>query len=360
MAAASPPQSVRLHILDLLRFVAILLVVFGHYTDAFNRIYLIVPENLKLNEVFRYGHISLCILFMISGYGVTMSSVNKNLKEFLITRLSRIYPIFWVSCLAGFLLPHLTSLPTFMPHASLKGLLTNLSLMPFLFHEEYLNPVFWTLIIELIFYGFIALIIAFRLWKFITPLIAVILMVCIMNAKTGESAALARYMPFFIAGMLLYFIQVHYTKMWILYALLALSLFSSLRGMKFLAAELRPSYTEPHAYHTSVIWALVILMFVGFLFIILKKLNLPNHPVYRILGNCSYPLYLFHLYWLPLYWYFRDTVQAQVLLIGLIVSMILVSWMINVYVELPFARLVRKTLSSMLFFNFGRKNEITL
>lgn len=233
-------------------------------------------------------------------------------------------------------------------------------MMPFLFKHELLNPVLWTLIIEIIFYIFIAVIIAFKLWKYILHIITLVLALCLFTNGEGLNGVIPRFTPFFMAGMLFYFLQIKFAAKWKLYLLLFFSLVCSLQGMKYLAAELRPLYTEPHAYHTSVIWALVIAVFAGFLFIIEKKWNLPDHPAYQTLGDISYPLYLFHIYWLGLYWYFRDTIQPQLLLGSLIMLMLITSWFINVYIEKPFGKLVKKIVTHVLSFKQGMPIKLGL
>ncbi len=346
----------RFNTIDLLRFVAVVIVVFGHFTDTFNRIYQIVPENLKLTPVFRYGHISLCILFIISGYVVTMSSIKKDIKAFIITRFIRLYPIFWVSCIVAFILPYIPYLPSFMAKSSGSGFFANMTMMPFLFDYAFLSPVFWTLIIELIFYIFLGFIIVFKLWKNVLPVIVIVLLYCIFSTETGN--AIVRFMPFFIAGMLFYFIDVKYDTKWKLYTLLAVTLFASLQGMKYLADELRPEYIGNNGYHVEIIWILVILSFIGFHYLIIKKPNLPNHPIYQVLGNSSYPMYLFHLYWLPIYWYFRNMIQPQILLLMVTILIFLSSWLINILIEKPFALWVRSMIIKLYYlFNFTNKRS---
>lgn len=338
----------RQNVLDLLRFLAIVGVVFAHYTDGFNVAYQIVPGNLRFNIFSRYAHITICLLFLMSGYVITMSSINKDLKTFFITRFSRLYPLFWISCIAGYLLPKISPVPTFLYVSNYKELFTNLTMLPFIFKHDLINPVFWTLIIEFIFYTFIAGIIYFKLWRYILSIITIVLVTCIFSNQEGDLGIIPKYAPFFMAGMLLYFIQVPYSNKWKLYSLYALALLSSMWGMKYLASELRPSYSEPHAYHTSIIVGLVIALFAGFLLIIEKRINLRDHQAYTILGDLSYPLYLFHIYWLGVYWYFRNSVQPQILLGVLIILMVITSWIIHAYLEKPFGRAVKRTLSYMV------------
>lgn len=338
-------QPKRLNILDLLRFGAIVIVVLSHYTDTFNLVYKIVPANLKLNHIFRYGHFSLCILFLISGYVVTMTSVKKTFKDFFITRFSRIYPLFWVSCLAAFLLPRISPLPTFLARPSIIDLVTNLTIIPI--GTPLINPVFWTLIMELFLYTFIALLIIFRLWKYILPILTVILVICVFTVKDGYLAVIPRFIPYFIAGILFYLIQVKFAAKWKLYSVLALSLFCSLRGITYLADELRVAYTGQHTYYTWVMWILITLLFAGFFWMINNSLNLPDHPIYQIIGDLSYAFYLFHLYWLGIYWYFRDSIQPQLLLLALLILMIISSWLLNLFIEKPFGKFVKKILTAL-------------
>src|SRR5579859_2983882 len=77
--------------LDLLRFIAALSVVLYHYGH---------PVDLgSLAQVTEFGFLVVPLFFMISGFVILWTATKKNAVEFVASRLSRLYPTFWVCVL---------------------------------------------------------------------------------------------------------------------------------------------------------------------------------------------------------------------------------------------------------------------
>jgi len=356
MAHEENLKSKRSGALDLFRFLAVLVVFLAHYTDTFNFIYNIVPANLKWSPVSRYGSCALLIFFMISGYVVTMTSVKRNLKDFLTARLSRIYPLFWVSCIIAFALPRLIHDHTYLTYSTVKQLLFNMTMMPQVFRYEMINPVYYTLLIELVFYFFIAFIILFKLWDKILIVLSVILAYCLAYSQ-DITASLHIFIPPFLAGMLFYFIKIKYKTVWKLYALLAVNYFCTLTSGRFLVLTLGQYYKNPDALN---VWTMTIIItcIYGLLYLItIARPVIKDSKFTRVLGEIAYPFYLFHVYFLFWYWYFSKTVQPDVLLLAILAVVLLVSWGVNVWVEKPLSKLTSHILY-LITGLFGKsKNE---
>ncbi|MBB5440352.1 peptidoglycan/LPS O-acetylase OafA/YrhL [Pedobacter sp. AK017] len=330
--------------LDLLRFIAVLYVYFAHYADSFNYIYQIVPANLKYNPVIKYGDTALLIFFSVSGYVVTMTSIKKDLRVFFITRLSRIYPLFWVSCIVAFLLPRLVSEHTYLSQSSFKTFLVNLTMMPSVFKYEMINPIYHTLLAELIFYAFIGLIIAFRLWNRILIIIAALLVYCLSYGLSLEKSVQVFIIPY-VAGMLFYLIRIKYDKPWKLYTLLGITYICLLNIGRILAHDVDLFFDKPGLVNPWIMC--VVITFIYFLFhlISINKLNIKSTVVTEVLGQIAYPFYLFHIYFFYVYWYFSDKIQPDLLLIGLLFLIMIVAWILHVTVEIPFSQLLAKGLT---------------
>jgi len=348
--------------LDLLRFFAVLFVFFGHYTDTFNDVYQIVPANLKYAFISRYATTALIMFFMVSGYVVTMTSVKRNLKDFLITRLSRIYPLFWVSCIVAFLLPKVIYTHSYLGNYPFKTFLVNLTMVPMAFGYPMINPVFHTLMTELAFYMLIAVIIVFKLWNRILVVISIMLALCIANILFLDLPAYIMVLPF-LAGMLFYLIQVRPANAWRLYVLLAINFTCAIIGTKPLADQLDTYSKEPHSHHVWAFVLILIVIYAVFLLVALKKINIKGNRFYQFLGEIAYPFYLFHIYFLCFYWYFRDRVQADLLLYGILLVIILTSWALNVWIEKPLSKLASYTLTAITNYfhkkDINKKTEIT-
>ena len=92
-------QKNRLAELDLLRFIAALSVLLFHYAFRGYAADDLSPINLPvLIPIFKYGYLGVGLFFMISGFVILMSAIGKNGREFVTSRISRLYPEFWICC----------------------------------------------------------------------------------------------------------------------------------------------------------------------------------------------------------------------------------------------------------------------
>lgn len=340
--APLPPK--RSGALDLLRFFAVIFVFFGHYTDTFNLIYQIVPENLKYMWASKYATMALLIFFMVSGYVVTMTSIKRGIKDFAISRLSRLYPLFWISCIAAFILPRLFSANhSYLAETPVKTLVANLTMVPQLFGSPMINPVFHTLLIELVFYCFIALIIIFKLWNRILIILSALLALCAYGLFQLGLAYFLLIIPF-VAGMLFYMISVDYASKLKLYALLAVSFLCLFMSTQVQVTQFNLFYKGITIIDPWVLKGIVTAVYVVFLLISTRILQISGHRIYQILGEIAYPFYLFHIYFLCFYWFFRNKIQPDVLLFGILFTAIFSSWIINTMVEKPLSNLASRGL----------------
>ncbi|HEX8659294.1 MAG TPA: acyltransferase family protein, partial [Hymenobacter sp.] len=84
---------IRLYEIDLLRFLAALSVVIYHFTFFGKRNAQYNPLYFdELGEVTRYGYLGVHLFFMISGYVVLLSAQGKTIRQFFLSRISRLYP----------------------------------------------------------------------------------------------------------------------------------------------------------------------------------------------------------------------------------------------------------------------------
>jgi peptidoglycan/LPS O-acetylase OafA/YrhL len=94
-----------------LRALAVLMVFAVHLLDSFNTYFFPDCETLNLAMPFvkRFGTFGVELFFVISGF-VIMNSVRKyDLREFLLRRLIRIYPLFAAFTIAFFALSLITN-----------------------------------------------------------------------------------------------------------------------------------------------------------------------------------------------------------------------------------------------------------
>jgi peptidoglycan/LPS O-acetylase OafA/YrhL len=324
--------------LDLLRFFASLLIFYFHFSDAFNSVYRIVPENLKYGSFIRYGICAMTIFFIISGFVITMTSMTRTVKDYMIVRFSRLYPLFWFSCAVTFLISRYLSIHSYLPpYVPLKTFLINLSMVPTLFGVEQLNPVYHTMVIELGFYTFILLIIIFKLWKHILSILAALVAICYI-AIFYDSGLNVLLSPF-IAGMLFYFMYAKMYTQWKVMTLAALNFILGLLSAKNIAHDMNINFDGPNLCNPWILALLIACIYGLILLIALRKVNFSGNPVTRKLGEISYSFYLFHLNFLGIYWYYRNSLQPDLLLIAMAVLITVCCWGINVFIEKPSSKI---------------------
>ena len=78
----------RLQELDALRGIAVMLVVFLHFTSA----------DGQSKNIFKLGVTGVDLFFVISGFVILLTlEKTKNWQDFVVGRFSRLYPVYWLT-----------------------------------------------------------------------------------------------------------------------------------------------------------------------------------------------------------------------------------------------------------------------
>ena len=88
----------RIYEMDVLRISGALVVIMYHYT--FRGLILNgerIPLFPAIEVVTKYGYLGIGLFFMISGFVILFSALNKSPLEFVISRIDRLYPVYWVA-----------------------------------------------------------------------------------------------------------------------------------------------------------------------------------------------------------------------------------------------------------------------
>ncbi|GAB3719497.1 acyltransferase family protein [Spirosoma lituiforme] len=303
MESTLPKRPLRVYTIDLLRFVAAFSVVLYHYT--FRGYY---ADNLSpvaypaLESVCKYGYLGVNLFFMISGYVILMSAYKKSLRQFFVSRITRLYPAYWVACTLTFLIvwffaPAKNSADwSYYYNVSIPRYVVNLTMLQSFVGAANVDGVYWTLGVELSFYFLISLLIFYKLFDYLMPTLVgwLAITVVIGPASTSHLIVLLfpKYSPFFMAGMLFYLLHTQYTTPWKLYTLLGISFLLAARSIIYESGEYSQHFRQD--FSPLVGLALLLSFYVVFWLIARGRLTLASYTWLATAGALTYPLYLLH------------------------------------------------------------------
>lgn len=113
------------------------------------------PFFMRFNKI-NLGMIGVCLFFLITGYLISYSA-KKGPGNFIIGRLLRIYPLYWVGLLIDYCILFFCSRINDMEyHHSIPTLLKNATLFRPLFGAPTVDGVSWTLECQIFFYALVA------------------------------------------------------------------------------------------------------------------------------------------------------------------------------------------------------------
>ena len=147
----------RLYGLDVLRLLMALSVLFYHFgfRGPAHGDMPTLDLPLWLAEASKYGYLGVSVFFMISGFVIAYSAEGRTATEFAIARFSRIYPTFLVCMTVTFFAVSWAGTPQIS--ASFTDYLANLVLVSRVFGHPFMDGAYWSIVLEVIFYGWVFL-----------------------------------------------------------------------------------------------------------------------------------------------------------------------------------------------------------
>lgn len=220
---------------------AALMVIFFHYTG------------------WQPGFLGVDLFFIISGFVIAGQKTTPG--NFLWHRFLRLYPAFFVCCIATYLLTFSVSFPAF---------LANLAFIYKFTGSLAVDGAYWSLVAEIQFYLAFAVILAFRLNKYIVPMafgwLSLAMLQNNLHLHGFNTLLLAPWTPFFTAG-----IALRSKNNWLWTASVASGLF------------MMP---------TPLFGLVMALLFTAAAI----ACQLAGKPRFKVIGGVTYPLYLLHQY----------------------------------------------------------------
>ncbi|HMO16037.1 MAG TPA: acyltransferase [Pirellulaceae bacterium] len=209
----------RIFELDALRALAAINLMLFHFTHYYQTKYGYIGE---LGFEMPYGKYGVQLFFMLSGYVNAMTLLRRQQPgDFLVNRLLRIFPSFWLMLVLNVFLVLVT--PIAFSGMTLDAILFNATALPNAFGYDTIEPVTWTLQVELFFY--LILLAMFLTGSFLRPLPTIMLYLLLSFvgclaidsiqendaatwaagvAHVMRSALILDYFPLFAMGILLH------------------------------------------------------------------------------------------------------------------------------------------------------------
>ena len=282
-------------LLDAVRFFAAFWVMNFHY--LFNQ-----TGDL---EWYRYGNLGVQLFFIISGFVIVQSLKGKILKDFATGRFLRLFPLFWILCTATYIITLI------IPHTATVNFteyLRSMTMFGDLFngivgYTRLIDPSYWTLTVELIFYIGIGIFAYFfsdkkiRYFLSFWLVFGALAFLFRVDHNFYVKLLLVRHASYFVFGGALALIATKQAKnIFEKYFDWSLLFASSIFATYIHPRALEPYYTV-NPLDTKIITGLHVLFFIIVPILVYLSAYIKDTRIIRflaILGGITYPLYLLH------------------------------------------------------------------
>lgn len=331
-----------------MRFFAATAVLVFHYDSKYVETFQADTQLASaIYSVGKFGYLGVDLFFLISGFVIFASALNRKPTQFLVSRATRIYPTFWV-CLAITCLLNLI-IPGSSP-VSLSQFIANSTLMHSYLGIESVDGVYWTLLVEIKFYACIfALMLLgwlklYRIWLSIWLVSTVIFTFSKQPFFLGWFIS-PEYSPYFISGIIFYLAgREGYDKLYV--TVLGVAFAMALRHAFIVADSFSASITYFDRY---IVMAIVTSFYVVFYLNSRGKIELESRNFYVALGGITYPLYLLHNAGGKLtFEFFVDFMSPVPLFVLITLAMMGLSFLIHIWVEKKLANRLKLELLKRL------------
>jgi peptidoglycan/LPS O-acetylase OafA/YrhL len=344
-ARSSGPGRPRLEVLDGLRFLAAMAVLAYHFTTM-DRVWHQRADSIFPHQTAAYGWLGVQLFFLISGFVICMSSWGRGVGRFVVSRVVRLYPAYWLSVVAIAVV--LSIWPFVHKFVGWDNTLVNLTM----FHEPAKAPavaeVYWTLWAELRFYLLFALVVWWGLTYKRVVGFCVVWLGAVVAAKAFvphgtvvHMMLMTDYAPLFTAGVAFY-LMYRFRPTMITWAIVGISFVLSVPAVRYRAGlEARIGEVVPT-------WPAIPLLAVCFVLIgavALGWLSWIRGRWLVVVGSMTYPLYLLHLdIGGTMLYQWRNSMPPLLLVTLVTAAMILLAWLVHRYVERPIAPLMKSAM----------------
>lgn len=271
-----------------------MMVVLYHYTfrgvTADNMS--IMPYPL-LADIAKYGYLGVDLFFMISGFVILMTASSGSPKKFVISRVVRLYPAFWVCCTTTFLVILLLGNGRYK--ATFFEYLANMTMFSGFIGVPSIDGAYWSLFVEMKFYLLVFLVLILGFIKYSEIILGGWLFTSLVLANWHipyiSFFLIPDYSHYFIIGAMFYIIHcegINFYRLFIIGSGFLLAVWKATNISERMALNFG-------TYFNTVIITVILLVFlVMFYMISIKRFKWLITPKWLFLGALTYPLYLIH------------------------------------------------------------------
>lgn len=316
----------RISLLDTGRFFAAIIVLCFHYfyNGITNGKVEAIGYTQPLSMISRYGYIGVPFFFMISGYVIFYSAINKSAYEFLTSRAKRLYPAYWIAIIFTSAITYLLGRNSDMM-VSAKQIIVNFTMLQNYLGVKNVDGVYWTLFYELKFYMTVfgilfffnerSLLFFFKLWPFL---------ILISNLTGHLTSLFDLQFSYFAFGVLIALFNSDKSFT------LIMSLVTSMALSAYTINQKSLSIVD-----TWIFVSLISLFFIFFYSLTFEKIRNINIRYSYILGALTYPVYLIHAHFGYLCLENFATESNKIIIYSaIIVTVFIVAYSIHYFIEL--------------------------
>lgn len=291
------PGRVRLQLLDTFRFMAAASVLVYHWffrgieTGNVTSITYSGPSHAA-----SYGYLGVYLFFMISGFVIASSAQSGSASRFAVGRLVRLYPAFWVAVVFTASITAIWGGPAL--RVSFEQVLVNLTMVPGFLGQTLVDPSYWTLFHELMFYAMVFVILLIgqgrRLDAFFPAWAVGMAVVTLAAPDLAQRPFLGTIYGFFAAGAILSTVQ---RRGWTSWRAVGLSA-TLVVVLHYVVRDVTRINSGSRLFDQSmtVTIALVVIFYLALLVQIAPRATSLRIPGSDVLGRMTYPVYLLHTY----------------------------------------------------------------
>ncbi len=262
----------------------------GAAADGFTKVSLPLLE-----PVAKYGWFGVELFFVISGFVIAWSAAGRTAVDFGVARAARLWPAFVACTTITFLVTYFFGAPRF--GTSFLHWAANLTMLSPAFGQPFMDGSYWSIVLEIIFYGWMALFIAIGLFpRRVDEIVLGWLSIALINEALLHSKIIhylfvTGYAGFFCAGILLAEIargRRGWQAPFLIVVSTVIACGEALSGGRW-TADHYSTFIDPRV----MIGLTVLTIGLVAVAVRIKHIPLPG-KVLMAIGGFTYPLYLLH------------------------------------------------------------------